>query len=69
MSAPAFYRFTWGATADVWNEKRRTLRGRLCRILAVGARNSVLVEFADTGQREIVSRRALRRDRPPGEPA
>jgi hypothetical protein len=49
------YRYSWGN-----NPKRATLKGRLCRILAAGKKNSVMVEFED-GQREIVSRRALRK--------
>lgn len=40
--------------------KRITLHRRLCRILARGKMNSVLIEFAD-GQRECVSRNAVRR--------
>lgn len=42
------------------NPKRETLYRRECRILARGALNSILIEFAD-GQREIVSRNAVRR--------
>lgn len=49
------YRFAWGN-----NPRRRALRGRQCRILARGSMGSVLVAFLDTGEREIVSRRALR---------
>jgi hypothetical protein len=48
------YRFPWGN-----NPKRIELRGRLFRVLAVGKLNSALVEFLDTGQREIISRNAL----------
>jgi hypothetical protein len=46
----------------VWanNTKRATLKNRRCRVVAAGRMCSVLVEFED-GQREIVSRRALRR--------
>lgn len=44
------------------NAKRKTLYGRWCRIICSGAMNSVLIEF-ENGQREIVSRRALRRIR------
>lgn len=47
--------YTWGN-----NPKRATLKGRMCRIVASGKKNSVLVVF-DDGQLEIVSRRALRR--------
>lgn len=42
------------------NEKRATLKGRHCRVLARGALNSALVEF-ENGQREIISRNALKR--------
>ena len=49
------YRYSWGN-----NPKRATLKNRLCRIIAAGKKNSVMIEFAD-GQREIVSRRALRK--------
>lgn len=42
------------------NEKRITLYGRPCRIVARGTMNSIMIEFAD-GQREIVSRRSVRR--------
>jgi hypothetical protein len=42
------------------NAKRAALKGRRCRVVARGAMNSALVEFED-GQREIVSRNALRR--------
>ncbi len=55
MTAP-LYRYLWGN-----NEKRATLRGRICRIVARGAMNSALVGFTDNGQREVISRNALRR--------
>jgi len=51
------------------NEKRATLYGRTCRVVTWGSRkkndigknhNSALVEF-ENGQREIISRNALRR--------
>lgn len=42
------------------NPKRATLCGRKCRVLVRGAMNSALVEFED-GQREVISRNALRR--------
>jgi hypothetical protein len=42
------------------NEKRATLHGRALRVLARGAMNSALVEF-ENGQREVISRNALRR--------
>ena len=49
--------YAWGN-----NEKRETLKGRHCRILARGALRSVLVEFED-GQQEVVSVRSLRTDK------
>jgi len=50
------YSFGWGN-----NPKRADLKGRTCRVLAVGKRGSCMVRFMDTGEIEIVSRRALRR--------
>lgn len=52
------YRYTWGN-----NAKRATMKGRTCRVLARGAMNSALIEFED-GQREVVSRNALRKVTP-----
>jgi hypothetical protein len=50
--------YSWGN-----NEKRETLKGRPCRIVVNGkVMRSVLVEF-DDGQREVVSIRALRKER------
>ena len=57
MSGQA-YRYAWRLA------RKPELYGRLCRIVIVGKRmNSVLVEFED-GQREVVSRRALRKEKP-----
>lgn len=42
------------------NEKRITLYKRPCRIVSRGKMNSICVEF-DNGQREIVSRYAVRK--------
>ena len=42
------------------NEKRTRLFRQPCRVVARGSMNSVLIEFEDGG-REVVSRRALRR--------
>ena len=42
------------------NEKRATLKGRRFRVLLRMKRNSALVEFAN-GQREIISRNAIRK--------
>lgn len=55
------------ATAEIYsyrwcnNTKRLTLYGRWCRVIVRGRANSALVEFED-GQREVVSRNALRRE-------
>jgi hypothetical protein len=50
------YRYCWGN-----NSKRKTLQGRTCRVLCRGNMNSAYVEFTDNGQREEISRNALRR--------
>jgi len=47
--------FYWGN-----NSKRATLKGRECKVLASAKMNSILIEFED-GQKECVSRRAVRR--------
>ena len=52
------YTYVWGN-----NEKRATLKGRKCRVILRSKMNSALVEFVDNGQREVVSRSALRRCR------
>jgi len=54
--AEQFYTYVWSN-----NEKRKKLKGRVCRIITTGKKNSVLVEFVDNGIMEIVSRRAIRR--------
>ena len=51
------YRYAWGN-----NEKRATMKGKRCKVIVRGRMNSALVEF-ENGQREIVSRNALRRVR------
>lgn len=53
------YIFNWGN-----NEKRKTLKGRRCVVLKRGKMNSVLIEFSDNGQREVVSRNAIRKPKP-----
>jgi len=53
---PPTHKYHWAN-----NEKRKTLKGRKCRIVAYGRMNSCCIEFEDNGQREIVSKRALRR--------
>jgi len=50
------YIYTWGN-----NPKRATLKGRRCRVLYRLALNSCVAEF-ENGQKEIISRNALRRD-------
>ena len=50
------YVFSWRN-----NPKRAELFGRVCRILCRGTLNSRMVEFIDSGQREIISGNALRR--------
>jgi hypothetical protein len=52
------YYFAWKN-----NSKRAELYLRKCRVLARGAMNSALVEF-ENGQREIISRNALRKVKP-----
>jgi len=52
------YIYTWGN-----NEKRKTLKGRRCRIIRCGKINSVMIEFED-GSREITSRNAIRKEKP-----
>ena len=50
------YRYCWGN-----NEKRITMKGRICKVLAWGKMNSCMIEFTDNKQREIVSRNSLRK--------
>ena len=50
------YRYAWGN-----NPVRARLKGRICRVLARGAFNSVAVEFVDTGESTITSGNALRK--------
>ena len=56
------YIYRWGN-----NPKRAEMKGRVCTVLIRGGMNSALVEFLGTGQREIVSRNALRRVREAGD--
>ena len=55
--AEQLYIFRWGT-----NEKQRDMKGRVCRVLARGKKNSCSIEFLDNGQKEIVSRNALRKN-------
>lgn len=50
------YKYIWGN-----NEKRITMKGRICNLISVGKMNSILIEFIDNGQREIVSKRSIRK--------
>jgi len=45
------------------NPKRATLKGRRCHVLGRGKMNSCLVEF-ENGQREVISRNAIRKEQP-----
>lgn len=49
------YVYTWKN-----NEKRKALYGRRFKVLVRGRANSTLVEFED-GQREVISRNAIRK--------
>jgi hypothetical protein len=56
MSSHQFpYFYAWAN-----NPKRATMARRPCRIVATGKMGSVMIEFQN-GQREITSRRALRK--------
>jgi len=46
--------FRWGN-----NEKRKLMKGRECTVISRGKMQSICIEFVDTRQREIVSRRAV----------
>ena len=52
----SLYRFSWKN-----NEKRALMYRRPCRLIAKGKMNSVLIEFTDNGQQEIVSGNSIRR--------
>ena len=43
------------------NSKRATLYGRTFIVLVRARANSALVEFTDNGQREVISRNAIRK--------
>lgn len=48
-------KYCWGN-----NEKRRTMKGRECKILAYLKKNSMIIEFTDNGQKECVSRYSVK---------
>lgn len=51
------YVYAWGN-----NTKRATMKGRTCRVIhRTKTMNTALIEFTDNGQREVISRNALRR--------
>jgi hypothetical protein len=50
------YEYCWAN-----NEKRVTMQGRICKVLARGKMNSALIEFPDNSEQECVSRNALRK--------
>ena len=49
------YIYAWGN-----NPKRETLKGKRCRVIARGKKNSIMIEF-ESKQREIVSRNSVRK--------
>lgn len=54
----AVYLFAWGN-----NPKRKTMKGRACKVISKGRMNSICIEFTDNGQREIVSRNSIQKPR------
>jgi hypothetical protein len=56
MMSEQLYEYRWGN-----NQKRRTMKGRKCRVVSRGKKNSCVIEFVDNGQQEVVSRNALRK--------
>lgn len=46
-----------------WKKYRPDLYGRRVVVLARGTMNSALVRFLDTGERYVVSRNALRKEK------
>jgi len=52
------YLYSWAN-----NPVRAALKGRKCKLLATGTRNTVLIEMCDTGERVTTSRRALRKEK------
>ena len=52
------YIFTWGN-----NSKRVTMKGRKCEVISRGKKNSILIQFTDNNQREIVSGNSIKKDK------
>jgi len=50
------YKYAWKN-----NSKRAELYGRHLKVLARGKKGSILVEFVDNGQREVISHYALKK--------
>lgn len=50
------YKYRWDT-----NEKQRAMKGRTCKVIARGKRNSCCIKFVDNGRMEIVSRFAVRK--------
>jgi hypothetical protein len=55
------YVYAWKNWQGIPCQKRLSLKGRRCVVLAWGNLNSCMVEFCDNSQREIISRNALRK--------
>jgi hypothetical protein len=60
----AEYIYAWGPRMKGWRGSLKQLdrKGERCRVIARGRMNSAMVEFAD-GERHVVSRNALRREK------
>lgn len=56
VNTEQIYIYAWGN-----NEKRATLKGRECIVVARGKMNSIMIQFTDNKQREIVSRYSIRK--------
>jgi len=54
------YRYVWGN-----NEKRKTFKNRICKVIARGKMNSICIEF-ENGEKTITSRYAIRKPRKDG---
>lgn len=55
-SGNTYYKYNWAN-----NEKRKTLKGRVCILISRGKMNSCCIEFIDNHQREIVSLNSIRK--------
>ncbi len=54
--AEMLYQYYWSNSPT-----RAKMKGRICRVLASGAMNTVMIQFLDNGERTTTSRRAIRR--------